>query len=174
MKAKIPNKKEKNQAWKFCTFPMISNSDAGTFDVGFLCVTVTTYGWCAGLHGNGCCPSPFDNFGGSWLSMFEPRVSLMGWTIWCKWVLWHIPRRSWFVSNHMSLLPTGQDEIQLFDHSIFRSPPVSPRWSNMLLILVVVALHGYSGFGRSKFSPASNRLRQLSVVPRHHSGKLCS
>jgi hypothetical protein len=38
------------------------------------------------------------------------------------------------VNSHQSLLPTGQAEIELTDHSLFSSLPVAPRWSNMLLI----------------------------------------
>jgi hypothetical protein len=66
--------------------------------------------------------------------VFEPRLSLTGWAICCRRVLWNCPTRSWFVSSHWSLPPTGQAEIKFFDGSPFSSLPVPPRWSLMFLI----------------------------------------
>jgi hypothetical protein len=73
-------------------------------------------------------------FGGNWLRVFEPRLSLVGWAVWCRWVLWIGPARSWFVSSCQSFLSTGQAEIELFDPSFFSSLLVSPQWSNRLLL----------------------------------------
>jgi hypothetical protein len=87
-------------------------------------------------------------------SMFEPRFTLVEWTVWYREVLWSAPTRNWFVSSVQSLLPTVQAAIEFFDCSLFNSLPVSPRQSNMLI----------SPGGRCVTALAL-RLWQLSIMP---------
>jgi hypothetical protein len=51
---------------------------------------------------------PLDSLGGNWLRVFEPRLPLVGWALWCGQVLRSGPMRSWYMSLHQPFPPTSQ------------------------------------------------------------------
>jgi hypothetical protein len=57
---------------------------------------------------------PIRQLWGDPLTVLEPRLFLVGWTIWCGWVLWSGSVRICYVSSCQPLLPAGQTwELEL-------------------------------------------------------------